>query len=85
MYHYSHEKDLFYYSRQEESPTFRDNTIFISSFLLIIFKRLNPQGDQGFSVAAPERCNELALEIKPQHESCVTSALLSFILISFNF
>lgn len=57
---------------------------FISSFLLVIFKRrLNPQGDQGFSVAAPERCNELALEIKPQHESCVTSALLSFILILF--
>lgn len=59
---------------------------FISSFLLVIFKRrLNPQGDQGFSVAAPERFNELALEIKPQHESGVTSALLSFILISFHF
>lgn len=59
---------------------------FISSFLLVIFKRrLNPQGDQGFSVAAPQRCNELALEIKNQHESCVTSALLPFILIAFNF
>lgn len=53
--------------------------------MLVSKNRLNTRGDRGFSVAAPKLCNELALQIKTQRESCVTSTRLSFILILLNF